>query len=279
MTSSSTHRTPSGRAANSTPRLDVPRTGPRSQRPNNGRSRPLRRSSARSFVRRVAAKRGRRTGHGPLRTFDKLRLARSRRPLARFAGLAAVTPRRTQCSALRTVVGAVAAAPVGLAIGYFAPLWLKGPQADVLEIAKFIPTKFLPPSFSSAATRDETAVPPRPAVIAESTPEPVEPPAKESETIPASYVTPIKPAAEKPAADETDRYATQSPPTTAKPDDVTPIGDAPREEPRLQRDTAGSLTRRRDPHHGCAVHPSRSPNLLPRSRKLRKPNRDSSPAT
>jgi hypothetical protein len=146
-------------------------------------------------------------------------------------------------SALRTVVGAVAAAPVGLAIGYFALLWLKGPQADVLEIAKYIPPKFLPPSFSSAATRDETAVASRPAVIAESTPEPVEPPAKESETIPASYVTPVKPAAEKQATDESDRYATQSAPTMAKPDDVTPIGDAPREEPRsFSAPTAGSLT-------------------------------------
>ena len=81
-------------------------------------------------------------------------------------------------SALRTMVGAVAAAPVGLAIGYFALLWLKGPQADVLQVAKYIPAKLLPASFSSAATRDESAVAPRPAVIAESTPEPIEPPCK-----------------------------------------------------------------------------------------------------
>jgi hypothetical protein len=114
---------------------------------------------------------------------------------------------RRKRSALRTMVSAVAAAPVGLALGYFALLWIKGPSGDFLQMAKYIPPKLLPASFMSVPLREESAVAAQPEPMAETAAEPV---TKDSANIPASYVTPVKPASEQPSDDD-NRYGAQSP--------------------------------------------------------------------
>jgi hypothetical protein len=137
-------------------------------------------------------------------------------------------PGRRKRSALRTMVGAVAGAPIGLAIGYFALLWWKGPSADFLEVAKYIPAKFLPSSFVSAAPRDENVVTTRPESVA------AEPAAKdstaESANMPASFEAPVKPLAGKPGGED-DRYATSPRSGTAAPEYVKTPKSA-QEEPR-----------------------------------------------
>jgi hypothetical protein len=137
---------------------------------------------------------------------------------------------RRKRSALRTVVSAVAGAPVGLAIGYFAVLWIAGPRGDFLQMAKYIPPKLLPASFASAAPRNESAVATRPEPAAE-------PITKDSSTVPASFEAPVKMAADQPAPENDDRYATNTPPAaapsldSASPENAKPA-DMASEEPR-----------------------------------------------
>jgi hypothetical protein len=144
---------------------------------------------------------------------------------------------RRKRSALRTVVSAVAGAPVGLAIGYFAVLWIAGPRGDFLQMAKYIPPNLLPASFASTTPRRETVVPPRPEPIAETPAEPAEPIAKDSATIPASFESPAELPAAKPASDDVDRYAANTPSPSApslggpSPGDAMPA-EATSEEPR-----------------------------------------------
>jgi hypothetical protein len=98
------------------------------------------------------------------------------------------------------MVGAVAAAPFGLAIGYFALLWLKGPSADFLQVAKYVPQKLLPASFVSAPLREESALAPPPATVADTAPEPT---MEDSGNVPASFETPAKsPVNDRPAGNE-----------------------------------------------------------------------------
>jgi hypothetical protein len=144
---------------------------------------------------------------------------------------------RRKRSGLRTLVGAVAGAPVGLAIGYYLFLLYFGPRGDFLELAKHIPTRLLPSSFgsvardnnSSTATPSEGAIAARPQPVEET---PAEPAAKDSGNIPASYVTPVKPAAEQSAAGDDDRYGKKTPAAAGKSDDVTPIAETAHDEPR-----------------------------------------------
>ncbi|HEY4232229.1 MAG TPA: hypothetical protein VGM76_02275 [Lacipirellulaceae bacterium] len=136
---------------------------------------------------------------------------------------------RPKRSALRTMVGAVVGAPVGLAIGYLLFLWWKGPSGDFLQAAKYIPTQLLPSSFVSAAPREESEVASQPQPMAETATELV---TKDATNMPASYVTPVKPAAEQSESGEENRYAKQSPSAVAKPEDVTPAIDALHDEPR-----------------------------------------------
>lgn len=67
-------------------------------------------------------------------------------------------PRRRN-SALRMVVGTVTSGAVGLALGYYALLWLKGADGDFLNIASQLPSAVLPAGASgtapSSADRDE----------------------------------------------------------------------------------------------------------------------------
>jgi hypothetical protein len=141
-------------------------------------------------------------------------------------------------SALRTMVGAVAAAPFGLAIGYFALLWLKGPSADFLQVAMYVPQKFLPASFVSTPLREENAVAPPPETVAETTPEPA---VTNSGNIPASFETPARPLVNDMAAGNENRDAALSPAERAKlasSETVTPATNEPR---RFAAPNAASL--------------------------------------
>lgn len=61
-----------------------------------------------------------------------------------------VPPRRN--SALRMVVGTVTSGVVGLALGYYALLWLKGTEGDFLNIAPHLPSAVLPTEAATGAT-------------------------------------------------------------------------------------------------------------------------------
>lgn len=158
---------------------------------------------------------------------------------------------RRKRSALRTIVSAVAGAPIGLAIGYFAVLWIAGPRGDFLQVAKYIPPAMLPSAFASATPRNESVVPSRPEPIAETPAEPAEsaePITKDSATVPASFEAPVKMAADEPASQNDDRYAANTPPPAvsaldAPNTDNTKPADAASEEPRrFNAPVAGAIT-------------------------------------
>ncbi len=52
-------------------------------------------------------------------------------------------------SVVRTLVMPAVCGLIGLAAGYYALLWIKGPQIDFLDAAKYLPKVMLPASFSS----------------------------------------------------------------------------------------------------------------------------------
>lgn len=55
-------------------------------------------------------------------------------------------PRRKR-SLLRTLVVTAFGGIVGLGLGYYALLWIRGPEIDFLEVAQYLPKSILPPSF------------------------------------------------------------------------------------------------------------------------------------
>lgn len=67
-------------------------------------------------------------------------------------------PRRKR-SLARTMIVTVFGGVVGLALGYYVLLWIRGPEIDFLDLAKYLPKSSLPASFHSATTRssDESA--------------------------------------------------------------------------------------------------------------------------
>jgi hypothetical protein len=149
-------------------------------------------------------------------------------------------PRRKR-SIVRTMLFTVFGGVVGLALGYYALLWLRGPEVDFLEVAKYLPKAALPPSFQTTANKP--AVRPAPSMIddlaaAEKKNEPApetkeqpaatEPPAAKEAPAEkqAAFTTPAEPP--KTAAPTDDRYAT--PPAKAEAP-AAPHEPAPLEAP------------------------------------------------
>jgi hypothetical protein len=60
---------------------------------------------------------------------------------------------------VKTLVGIVAAGIIGLALGGYALLWLRGPQGDILKVAQYLPPSLLPASFHQAEAKSGPASP------------------------------------------------------------------------------------------------------------------------
>jgi hypothetical protein len=67
-------------------------------------------------------------------------------------------------SLVRTLIGTTLGGLVGLAIAYFALLWLRGPDLDFLQVAQYLPKSILPASFSQKSGTLVAAAPVQPAV-------------------------------------------------------------------------------------------------------------------
>jgi hypothetical protein len=87
-------------------------------------------------------------------------------------------------SLVRTLIGTTLGGLVGLAIAYFALLWLRGPDLDFLQVAQYLPKSILPASFSQKSRTLVAAAPVQPAV------EPAMPDATADETANATEETP-----------------------------------------------------------------------------------------
>lgn len=137
-------------------------------------------------------------------------------------------PRRKR-SIVRTMFVTAIGGLVGLALGYYALLWLRGPEIDFLEVAKYLPKAALPASFQT--TPKKSAVSPPSTMIddlaaaeknREAAPETNEQPAtsdtpaaKESPAEKqAAFTTPVEPP--KANAPTGDRYATPPAKTEAQ---------------------------------------------------------------
>ncbi len=144
-------------------------------------------------------------------------------------------------SVVRTLVMPAVCGLLGLAAGYYALLWLKGPQIDFLDAAKYLPKVMLPASFSSTSAPRQLAVAPTLPPNTNDTPtdekanEPISTPddgSKTAETKPtdapaekqASFTEPTKTA----GADD-NRYGAATPPAdkAAEPAAFNPPAAAP----------------------------------------------------
>jgi hypothetical protein len=111
---------------------------------------------------------------------------------------------RKKRSAVRMLVGTAIGGVVGLSLGYFVLLYLRGPEGDFLQVAKHIPNAVLPKSFGNNSTQ-----------IAEAAIKPIDTDSEESVNVPAGYIeetpAPAEPAAlVEPARD--DRYGSEPSP-------------------------------------------------------------------
>jgi hypothetical protein len=73
---------------------------------------------------------------------------------------------RRKRSVLRTLVGTVVGGGVGLALGYYVLLWIKGPDFDVLQLAKYLPKAALPASFRAEPDEENSSTVDRPSNMA-----------------------------------------------------------------------------------------------------------------
>jgi hypothetical protein len=90
-------------------------------------------------------------------------------------------------SLVRTLVLTVSSGIIGLALGYYALLWLRGPSGDIGDIAKYLPQAILPSSFHAKPKERIATLPPRP-------------PADTADTAPADATPPsVSDASEPPA--------------------------------------------------------------------------------
>jgi hypothetical protein len=67
-------------------------------------------------------------------------------------------------SLVRTLIGTMVGGLVGLAIAYFALLWLRGPDLDFLQVAQYLPKSILPASFAQKSRPLVAAAPVQPAI-------------------------------------------------------------------------------------------------------------------
>jgi hypothetical protein len=140
--------------------------------------------------------------------------------------------RRRKRSPVRLLVMILLGGMIGVAGGYYALLWIRGPSLDFLNVAPYLPQAMLPASFKpreqqlavqtppSAPPKVETAQADEPD---ESAPLATDPPANTADETPemqASYTTTEEPAAE-PAPQQDDRYAVDA--SEPAPLDVQPL--------------------------------------------------------
>jgi hypothetical protein len=133
-------------------------------------------------------------------------------PLAMTPGVKETRRKRSfVTTALFTVVGGI----VGLALGYYALLWIQGPKIDFLDLAKYIPKAALPSSFKPESESPSVAPPVRQEPVAATEPGPADTSSKavsKSDDQPAekqaAFAEPVKAPKGEPTPD--DRYATPS---------------------------------------------------------------------
>jgi hypothetical protein len=145
--------------------------------------------------------------------------------LATESAASRTSTRRRKRSPVRMLVMVLLGGVIGLAGGYYALLWLRGPSMDFLQVAPYLPQAMLPSSFHNeprqlAASLPPSTPAPAPAETVEQpdveATEPVEPAefaasqpeetADETPEMPASYTT-TEDQAEASTAPEDDRYA------------------------------------------------------------------------
>jgi hypothetical protein len=167
--------------------------------------------------------------------------------------------RRRKRSLVRTLAMTVISGAAGLAMGYYALLWMRGPGIDFLDVAKYIPKAVLPASFGTeprpmTARSAVPAVPETTAAKNGETPETVAiAPAgddshseaeKESGEIQASYTEPVEPSND--AAESKDKYAsvesaTASEDAATEPVELAAEAIAPLSEPAPPATTAPQI--------------------------------------
>ena len=136
-------------------------------------------------------------------------------PDAAISASRAGAPAQPKKSIVRTMAMTLVGGLMAIPLAGYTLLWLRGPDADFLGVAQYLPQAVLPSSFNKPK---RAMVPPPVAPIAEETPEekteePIadapaktdEAPAKVDEAQQATFNAPID--ANKPAVDPTDRYA------------------------------------------------------------------------
>jgi hypothetical protein len=67
---------------------------------------------------------------------------------------------RKKRSVVRVLVGTALGALVGLSLGYFILLYVLGPEGDLLQIAKYVPSAILPKSFDKSTSIADASLPP-----------------------------------------------------------------------------------------------------------------------
>jgi hypothetical protein len=145
-------------------------------------------------------------------------------------------PKRKR-SLIRTMLVTVVGGIVGLALGYYALLWIRGPELDVLDVAKYLPKAALPPSFQKVAKSPIKPAPaPAPSTMAADlaasdkvvnsesapeTPSATEQPAEKQ----ATFNEPV--ADTKTTTPNDDRYASPTPKTDTAPREPAPLETPP----------------------------------------------------
>ncbi len=119
-------------------------------------------------------------------------------------------PRRER-SIVRTLLMTTVGGLMGLGLGYYALLWLRGPEIDFLQVAKYLPQAILPASFHPAP-RQMAAAPPVRSTVEDTPAEPIsdEPAPTADETAKAADATP------KDADAPAEKLATFTEPVDAK---------------------------------------------------------------
>ncbi len=144
--------------------------------------------------------------------------------------------RRRRRSPLRTMVGVALGGVVGLACGYYVLLLLGGPDTDVLELARYLPERWLPKSFQSQSDiATATPMPPAQSMLSQlpaapqydsatTRPDVPRPSAERTAEVPASFAAPIESPADPATMADDGRYALDD-----AAGEVAPVGLLPSE--------------------------------------------------
>jgi hypothetical protein len=141
-----------------------------------------------------------------------------------------VNKQRRKRPLARTLLMSAVGAVIGLSLGYYALLWIRGPQLDFLDLARYLPKAALPASFRPAVKQSPIAPPSTMVddlaasekVVAPASQQPIAP--TDSAEQPATYTSPAEPP--KTVSADDDRYGA---PTTKN--DAGSLEPAPLEAP------------------------------------------------